>query len=108
MWTGIAIHFINNVIAVLSMTVSENCTEQTVNAFVMLLYSAIFGIGILCLIIYANDRRQKALGGVFSNNLSRGCTSVLTSGEKATSFIFSAPMIIAEVLLIVETSLYIN
>ena len=52
---------------------------------------------------------EEALGGAFSKNtLSSGCTSALTSGEKAISFIFSAPMIIAEVLLIVETSLYIN
>lgn len=108
MWTGIIIHFINNSIAIVSMVVTENCTEQTVNTFVMILYAAIFGIGILCLILYSNDRKQKAIGGAFSNRLSRGCTSVLTSGEKALSFIFSAPMIIAEILLIVETSLYIN
>ncbi len=108
MWTGILIHFINNSIAIVSMVVTENFTEQVQNTFFMFLYAVIFTVGILCLIAYANDKKQKALGGVFSNKLSRGCTSVLTSGEKALSFIFSAPMVIAEVLLIVETSLYIN
>ena len=108
MWTGVIIHFINNSIAIVSMVVTENCTEQTANIFAMLLYAAIFGIGVLCLIFYAKDKKQKSLGGVFSSKLSKGCTSVLTSGEKAVSFIFSAPMIIAEILLIVETSLYIN
>ncbi len=108
MWTGILIHFINNSIAIVSMVIAENFTQQAQNTFFMLLYAGVFAVGIICLIAYANDKKQKALGGVFSNRLSRGCTSVLTSGEKAISFIFSAPMIIAEALLIAETSLYIN
>lgn len=109
MWTGIIIHFINNAIAVISMTVSQNCSDEITNMFSMILYTVVFAVGIICFALYANDRKQKALGGAFSKNtLSRGCTSALTSGEKAISFIFSAPMVIAEVLLIVETSLYIN
>ena len=73
MWTGIIIHFINNTIAVISMTVSQNFSDEITNMFAMILYTVVFAVGIICFALYANDRKQKALGGAFSKNtLSRG------------------------------------
>ena len=85
MWTGIIIHFINNAIAVISMTVSQNCSDEITNMFSMILYTVVFAVGIICFALYANDRKQRLSAELFQKTLFQEAARLLLQAEKKQS-----------------------
>lgn len=102
LWTGIAVHFINNSIAVFSMVATEKLSEQGSNTFAMILYAVVFVAGGICLFIYLNKNK-----GV-PTALFKGNIYYLKTSEKIKSFICNVPMALSIAILVAETALYIN
>lgn len=108
-WTGVIIHFINNSLAVISMVAMNNLPEKADWIFVIVMYTLIFAAGIICFTVYSKDKKQQ--NGNFRggfDSLSRGYCTCLTTAEKITSFIFTVPTAVAVIIIILETSMYIN
>lgn len=101
MWTGVIIHFLNNLIAVIYSVVYENLSEGGAAAVFAVIYVVVFLVGIACLISY-RGRHPHPL------KLSRGKVTCLKRGEKVKRFIFTVPMIIAIAVLCYETSLFVS
>ena len=102
MWTGIIIHFANNLIAVIQMTLSEMLTDLQFNVFVSALYITIFIVGGICLALFLKKNPRPV------SVLSRGECSILRTSEKTSAFLLTVPMIAAIVVLGIETAFFIN
>ncbi len=101
MWTGIIIHFINNSIAVFSMVAYNGLSETGFSVFSGILYAVVFLIGIICLIAFSG-RNPRML------ELSKGECRCLSTGNKTSRFIINPVMIIAIIVLCIETSMFIS
>ena len=102
MWTGIIIHFINNLTAVFSLAAYENLSEANMALFSSVLYIAVFALGIVCLIIYS--RRNPG----FISSFSKGEVYYLRTSEKVGRFLLNPLMLISICVLCVETATYIK
>ncbi len=102
MWTGIAIHFLNNSMAVLSLALIDNFQEATASIILTAIYLVIFITAVICaVLLYRKNRRLSAC-------LSKGTVTYFKNSEKAAAFVLNIPMIIAIILLGFETAQYIN
>lgn len=101
-WTGIIIHFINNSMAVVSMISMERLSDQGSTFFSMALYAVVFLIGFICLAAYCKKNNA------FLRGLSNANSVYVKDSEKVKYFICNIPMIIAIILLVLETATYIN
>lgn len=99
MWTGIAIHALNNGISVAITYASEHLSETGANAIAaVLIYGFIF-IGIVAFIIFRAMTKDSFL--------TDNCR-VLTLREKCSAFILNPAMLAAFAYMIYITSLYIE
>lgn len=102
MWTGIIIHFLNNLIAVVTVTAYDIFSETVSSIISYGIYAVIFAVGIICALKYTKKNPN------LTACLSRGTCGCLSLGEKVSKFIFTVPMLIAIGIMIFETSLYIS
>lgn len=101
MWTGVFIHALNNLFALIMQIIGDNCAESVQTILVLVLLAAVFVSGITCLVIYSS--RYKKTGIV----LSKG-EGYLTNGQKAKTYIFTVSMILAILYLLIETAQYVE
>ncbi len=99
MWVGVAIHFLNNLAAVVMQTAADALPEATANIVVLAMVLAIGAVGILCLVLYLKNYARVPM--------SKGDT-VLQRGEKGKTYILTVPMILAFILLLFETAQYVE
>ncbi len=101
MWTGVLIHFLNNLASIIMQIGIDNFSESTAAVITMTVVFAIMISGIVCAAIYFKNYSH-------AYPLAAGECKVLTRNEKARAFIVTAPMIIAICLLLWETAMYIK
>lgn len=99
MWTGVAIHFLNNLISVLMQAIQDNLAVSMQNIVLLAMIAVIFIVGIICAVVYFKTYARVPL--------AKG-ESVLESREKNRAYIGTVPMILAIVFLVVETINYIE
>lgn len=99
MWTGVAIHFLNNLISVLMQAVQDNLSTPAQNFSLLGMIAVIFIVGIICAVVYFKTYARVPL--------AKG-ESVLESNEKNRAYIGTVPMILAIIYLAVETINYIE
>ena len=99
MWTGIAIHFLNNLVAVSLQIVEDNANIDVQNLVAGIVLLCIFTVGIVCAVLYFTKFNQK--------KLSKG-KSYLRSGERAKTYVLTVPMILAIIYLLFETAQYVK
>lgn len=99
MWVGVAIHFLNNLMSVLMQTAVDNLSNTQENIAILAILAVIFTAGIVCLLLYFKFYARTPL--------QKGNT-LLQNGEKTKAYICTVPMIIAIILLLIETMQYIE
>ena len=99
MWTGVLIHFCNNLIAVCSEAAYDLLPEETAALITLGLMALVFAVGLVCAIVYAKRYARVPLTKTKTQ---------LDTREKNRAFLCSAPMIIAIVLLVLETIQYVE
>ena len=92
-WVGVAIHMLNNLYSVV-LNYLLDVRPTAADRFYKLEMSVTIVAGILCFALFLAVCRK--------NKLQKP-TGVLTGGEKTAAYIFTVPMIISVVLLVVET-----
>lgn len=99
LWTGVIIHFCNNLIAVCSEAAYDLLPEETAALITLGLMALVFIAGLVCAIVYFKKYARVPLGKRRTE---------LDSREKNRAFLCSAPMIIAIILLVLETIQYVK
>lgn len=99
MWVGIAIHFLNNFSSVLMQTAVDNLSDKQENFVILAMLAVIFTAGVICLLLYLKNYVRPPL--------AKGNT-LLQNGEKTKAYICTVPMILAAILLLIETAQYIE
>lgn len=99
MWTGVAIHFLNNFVSVLMQAISDNLPVQTQNLLFLVMIAVIFLVGIVCAVVYFKTYARVPM--------AQG-ESILNSSEKNRAYIGTLPMILAIVYLVIETAGYVE
>lgn len=99
MWTGVAIHFLNNFVSVLMQAVQDNLAISMQNFVLLGMLAAIFIVGIICAVVYFKTYARVPL--------AKG-QSILESREKNRAYIGTVPMVLAILCLAVETINYIE
>lgn len=99
MWTGVIIHFCNNLIAVCSEAAYDLLPEEAAALITLGLMALVFVAGLVCAIVYAKRYARVPLTKTKTQ---------LDTREKNRAFLCSAPMIIAIILLVLETIQYVE
>lgn len=99
MWVGVAIHFLNNFMSILMQVAVDNLPDRPENAVLLGILALIFTVGIASLVIYLK---------VYARTPLSDGASILSNGEKSKAYICTVPMILAVILLLVETAQYIE
>lgn len=99
LWTGILIHFLNNMYSCILAFAAEDLSAQAYNRFYIGSIFALCFAGGVSAVIYAYKCKKLPL------NKHSG---MLTAGEKGTAFFVNIPMIIAIVFMIFITAQYIS
>ncbi len=99
MWVGVAIHFLNNFMSVLMQTAVDNLPTTQENIAILAILAVIFTAGILCLLLYLKFYARTPL---------QNGKTLLQNGEKTKAYLCTAPMILAAILLLIETMQYIE
>ncbi len=99
MWTGVIIHFCNNLIAVCSEAAYDLLPEEAAALITLAMMALVFVVGLVCAIVYAKRYARVPLTKTKTQ---------LDTREKNRAFLCSAPMIIAIVLLVLETIQYVE
>ena len=97
-WVGVAIHMINNIESVV-LNFLLDTRPTAAERFYNLEMSLLLVGGIVCLALFMTVCRRNRL---------RKDTGVLTTGEKTAAYLFTLPMVIAVIALVVETLLLIS
>lgn len=100
MWTGVAIHFLNNFVSVLMQTAVDNLSDDNSTFVILGIITAIFVIGGICAIVYAKRYLRTA-------TLSKG-EALLPTAEKNKAYLCTVPMVLAILLLVVQTARYVE
>lgn len=102
MWTGIIIHFLNNALAVTSLSLLDNMSEAATTTVLSVIYIIIFASAAICAgFLFVKNRN-------LTGCLSAGRITYFRNSEKAAAFVLNVPMIIAIAVFAYETSLYIS
>lgn len=96
-WTGVIIHFLNNAVSVSVKVISENTSNKLSMLLTGGLILFIMLLGTISLVIYLVNYKK-------SFKLQKAESRLLTTGEKSSAFLLSAPMIIAFALLLMRTA----
>lgn len=99
MWVGVAIHFLNNLMSVLMQAAVDTLPDHQENFVILGILALVFTLGVASLFIYLKNYAHAPL--------SKG-NRLLSNGEKAKAYICTVPMILAAILLLIETARYIE
>lgn len=100
LWTGIFIHFFNNLYSVaISFMVEDIKNEALLDALYLMSLFLIYAIGVICTIMFFLTKRDARL---------RPSTTCLTTGKKAWTYIFTLPMVIAIIIMLSYTADYVE
>ncbi len=100
MWTGIAIHFLNNLVSVLMQTAADNLPENIASAAILGAEVVIFAAGGICAVLYCKRYARTV-------SLSKGET-LLPTAEKNKAYLCTVPMILAILYFVAETARYVE
>jgi membrane protease YdiL (CAAX protease family) len=92
-WVGVAIHMLNNIYSVVLNYLLE-VRPTVAETFYNIELSVTLVVGILCIVLFLTVCRRNRL---------QDPPAVLTGGEKTAAYIFTVPMIVAIIWLIVDT-----
>lgn len=99
LWTGVAIHGLNNFISILVSYIMEYLGEDMgVLVYSLMIYGLSF-VGIICALIFVINNK---------NNKLQKSDSVLSLGEKSAAYFLNIPMVIALIIMIYVTSTYVE
>lgn len=101
LWTGVLIHFLNNLASISMQIAYDNCTQMQANIITLSIVFIIFAVGIVCSILY---KKRYAHGFP----LSAESSVLLKNGEKTSAFLVTIPMIAAFAVLLYQTASYID
>ena len=99
LWTGIVIHFLNNMISVSVTYLSDVIPEETLNVVYGELIYILMIAGIICFVIFNNKTRHIAL---------RRNETALSASERVTVYLFTPTMIAAFGYMIFVTATFIS
>lgn len=99
MWVGVAIHFLNNLVAVGMQIAMDNFSTRTENVIMLCIMLTVFALGAVCIVLYLKNYARVPL--------AKG-KSELSSSEKNTAYIWNVPMMIAIVALVIQTLEYVE
>lgn len=100
LWPGIIIHFLNNLYSVALEIMTEYMqSEELLNTLDRVFETAIITIGILC---------AAYLFFKLKNNRLNQSNTIIGAGEKTSSLILNAPMIISLIIMLIITSQYVK
>ncbi|HZJ77788.1 MAG TPA: type II CAAX endopeptidase family protein [Clostridia bacterium] len=88
-WTGVAIHFANNLFSVVFSVAAERSPDVTASIFNYII-AFLTLLGIVALIIFSLDKKR---------NKPAQVKTMLNNGQKLTSYVFTAPMVISLLIL---------
>ena len=103
MWTGVMIHFCNNMFSGVISILYEFLPEKTVNLIYYICVAAFFAAGIICLILFMRRARQKNIQTKF-----RKPRTALSRGERTAAYFINVPMIISIIYLLYTTYTFIT
>ena len=92
-WVGVAIHMLNNVESVVLNYLLET-RPTAAERFYDIEMSILLVFGALCFVLFMT---------ICTRNRLQKDTGVLTAGEKTAAYVFTLPMVIAVIALVVET-----
>ncbi len=103
MWTGVMIHFCNNMFSGVISILYEFLPEKTVNLIYYICVAVFFAAGIICLILFMRRARQKNIPTKF-----RKPRTALSRGERTAAYFINVPMIISIIYLLYTTYTFIT
>lgn len=99
MWTGVLIHFLNNLASVIMQTAVDNLSDDGSTAVILGMVVGILVVGVLCAVLYG---KRYARVPMASGN------TILPTAEKNKAYVCTVPMILAILLLVFETAQYVE
>lgn len=99
LWTGIIIHFCNNLISVSVSYLTDIVDENILNAIYGCLIFVLIGCGILCFVVFNSKTKHIVL--------KKNQTS-LSTGECVVNFLFSPTMIVSMIYMLYVTATFIQ
>lgn len=100
LWTGIFIHFFNNLYSVaVSFMIEDIKNEALLNSIYMLTIFLIYAVGSICAIMFFATKKDARL---------RYSITCLPANKKAAAFILTPPMIIAIIIMLSYTADYVE
>ena len=92
-WVGVAIHMLNNIESVVLNYLLET-RPTAAEKFYDIEMSVLLVFGVLSFVLFMT---------ICTRNRLQKDTGVLTAGEKTAAYVFTLPMVIAVIALVVET-----
>lgn len=99
MWTGVLIHFLNNLASVVMQTAVDNLSDDGSTAVILGMVVGILAVGVLCAVIYGKRYARVPLA---SGN------TLLPTAEKNKAYVCTVPMLLAILMLVFETAQYVE
>ncbi len=103
MWTGVIIHFLNNLFSCVITLLYDYLSEESVNLIYYICVLAFFVSGIICVIVFKLRADKKQIPIKFKKPATANKTSA-----KFGAYMINIPMIIAVLYLLVSTAMYIS
>lgn len=100
LWTGVLIHFVNNTYSVITEFMIEDITDTAkLNAAYYALTAVLYAVGIVGSILFFIEKKPR--------KLTPPCTT-LSSAGKYGAFVINGPMIVAILIMLYITSMYVG
>ncbi len=100
MWTGVIIHFFNNLYAVATeFMIADISNEEKLNKVYYITMGALYAISIAGSVVFVIIRKNRKL---------KKAETALSTGGKFAAFIFSAPMIVSLIIMFAMTAQFVE
>ena len=100
MWTGVIIHFFNNLYAVATeFMIADISNEEKLNKVYYITMGALYAISIAGSVVFVIIRKNRKL---------KKAETALSTGGKFAAFIFSVPMIISLLIMLALTAQFVE
>lgn len=103
MWTGVMIHFSNNLFSVFISVLYEFLTEAAITEIYYIFVAIFYVAGIICTLLFILRAKNRRISLRF-----RKPKTLLTKGQRAAAYFINIPMILAFIYLIYMTAQYIK
>ena len=100
MWTGVIIHFCNNLYAVMTeFMIADIPDEERLNMIYYIVMIVLYAVSVAGTVVFAVIRKKLGL---------LRPASALSGGQKMAAFVFSLPMIAALAVMLAMTAQYVD